>query len=65
MAYDNFGPVEVYRPLMGDGSRGAVWFDNYDGEEVILMDNYVDQMEFSFFLQFLDRQRIVLQLTFW
>lgn len=41
-AYEIFGVDNVYRLVMGDNQ--ALWFDGYEGEPVLLLDEYYSQV---------------------
>lgn len=43
---------ELFKLPMGDQQQ--IWFDGYDGESVILMDEFYSQIKFNFFLQITD-----------
>lgn len=52
--FRTFGPENIFRLVSGDGSNDSVWFDGYQGEDVLLLDDYYGQLKWSFFLQLLD-----------
>lgn len=53
--YDNEDINEVYKAEVGDGSSGSIWWDNYDGEEIILIDDFHNNFKLDYMLRLLDR----------
>lgn len=52
--YDTHGFEDVYEvPTPRSGSE--VWFDGYNGQEVILVDDFYGWLKWSFLLKFIDR----------
>lgn len=53
--YDNENINDVYKVEIGDGSSGSIWWDSYDGEEVILIDDFHNNFKLDYMLRLLDR----------
>lgn len=53
--YEACGAQNVYKIAIGDGSKDSLWFDDYNGEEVLLLDDFYGNVRLSFMLQLLDR----------
>ena len=54
MVYDNHDIDDIYVLAMGTGTNGSVWFDDYQGEKIILIDDFYGNMRYSFLLRLLD-----------
>lgn len=52
--YKNHPIEDIYKLSLGDGSSSSVWFDDYNGESVLLLDDYYGQLRYSYFLRLLD-----------
>lgn len=53
--YIQHGLESVYSLNIGDGSGGnSVWFDDYQGEPVLLIDDFYGQLRYSLLLRLLD-----------
>lgn len=50
--YDEHGFQSVY--TLTTSANGAVWFDGYDGQEILLIDDFRGFIPFQFFLKILD-----------
>lgn len=37
---DKYGPEKCCIPPSGDGSEGSIWWDNYEGQPVIILDDF-------------------------
>jgi len=61
MVYEKHDAINVFRMVVGDGSKGSVWWDDYCGESVILLDDFRGSWPFEYLLQFLDRYPLRLQ----
>jgi len=59
--YDKHGVDNVFRLTAGDGSKGSVWWSDYNGEEVILLDEFRGRMDWEYLLQLTDRYPMSLQ----
>jgi hypothetical protein len=54
-ALDHYGPENVYIPPSGDGSNGSVWWPGYEGQPVIVLDDfYGGRMKPDYLLRLLD-----------
>jgi hypothetical protein len=56
--YDHHEAEGIYKVEFGTGSKGSLWFDNYNGEEVFLLDDFYGNCRYDFLLRFLDRYPI-------
>ena len=52
-AFDNFHPTTHY--VLREGNNGNVWFDGYEGQENLIIDDFYGWLKFSFLLKLLDR----------
>ncbi len=52
---------DVYRVAMPQ-SGGVVWFDDYDGHDTILLDNFNGQIEYQYLLDILDGHPVRIQV---
>jgi len=59
--YEKHGVDNVFRLTGGDGSKGSIWWSSYDGQEVILLDEFRGQMNWDYLLQLTDRYPMELQ----
>lgn len=55
MIYDNHHIDDIYKITMGDGSDNSLWWDGYDGQDVILIDDFNNDIKLGYMLQLLDR----------
>lgn len=60
--YDKHGAENIYELNLGDGSGGSVWWDGYDGEEVILINDFDGELGWKYLLRLLDRYPFRLQV---
>lgn len=60
--YDKHGVDNTYVVSMGDGSGKSLWFDGYDGQPVMLLDDFNGEIPFKFFLRLIDIYPIQLQI---
>lgn len=58
--FDTFGYYDVYQPIIGTNKQ--VWFDNYDGEKVLLLDDFRGEIEYSYLLRLLDRYPMLIPI---
>lgn len=47
--------ANIYKLCPGDGSANSLWFDDYQGESVLLLDDFYGYIKYSFLLTLLDR----------
>lgn len=45
----------VYKLEMGDGSNGSTFWNGYDGQDIILIDDFYGQLKLDYLLRILDR----------
>lgn len=53
--YDNNDITEVYKLEVGDGSSGSIFWNGYDGQEIILIDDFHNNLKLDYMLRLLDR----------
>lgn len=53
LAFDRHGTRNVFRPIITKG--GTIWYDGYDEEDVIQLEEFYGQCEVSHFLNLTDR----------
>lgn len=53
--YATHEPEEICKMECGDGSTGSIWWDNYDGEKVILVDDFHCNFKLDYMLRLLDK----------
>lgn len=46
---------DIYKAEVGDGSSGSVFWDNYNGESVILIDDFHNNLKLDYMLRLLDK----------
>lgn len=46
---------DIYKVEVGDGTSGSIWWDNYNGESVILIDDFHSNFKLDYMLRLLDR----------
>lgn len=44
----------IYVLSIGDGTKNSLWFDDYQGEEILLLDDFYGNIKYSFLLRILD-----------
>lgn len=44
----------IYTLTFGDGSSKSLWFDDYQGEKILLIDDFYGQIKYSYLLRLLD-----------
>lgn len=59
--YDEFGVGGVYSLSQPNSERGAIWFDGYTGQKVILIDEFYGWLPISFILKLMDRYPMKVQ----
>lgn len=52
--FDTHDLDDIYSMTFGDGSKGSLWFDDYNGESVLLLDDFYGQIKFATLLRILD-----------
>lgn len=60
--YDKHKASNIYELNLGDGSGGSVWWDGYDGEEVVLINDFDGELGWKYLLRLLDRYPFRLQV---
>jgi len=62
--HDHHPIDEIYINSFGDGCKGSVWWDGYDGEKIIVLDDFdgYKQIDFRYLLRLLDRYKMRLQI---
>lgn len=60
--YDKHGAENIYELNLGDGSNRSVWWDGYDGEEVILINDFDGELGWKYLLRLLDRYPFRMQV---
>lgn len=45
---------DIYTLTFGDGSSNSLWFDDYQGESILLLDDFYGQIKYSLLLRILD-----------
>lgn len=60
--YDNEPLSDIYKVEVGDGSSGSIWWDGYDGEPVILIDDFHSNFKLDYMLRLLDRYPMKLNI---
>lgn len=53
--YDNHDINDIYKLEVGDGSANSLFWDGYNGEEVILIDDFHNNIKLDYMLRLLDR----------
>lgn len=51
---------DYYRPVIN--TQGKMWFDGYEGEKTIILDDFYGQCRFSWMLKLLDGQRMQVEV---
>lgn len=60
--YDNNDHDEIYKLEIGDGSSGSLFWDGYNGQDVILIDDFHNNIKLDYMLRLLDRYPMRLQI---
>lgn len=60
-AFDKHGHENVYIMPCGDGAAKSVWWDNYRGQDVIILDDFDGQIQYRYLLRLLDRYPFQMQ----
>lgn len=60
--YDNHDINDIYKMECGDGSSNSIWWDNYNGEQVILIDDFHNNFKLDYMLRLLDRYPMKLNI---
>lgn len=55
LIYDTEDTDNIYKLEVGDGSTGSVFWNGYDGEEIILIDDFHNNLKLDYMLRLLDR----------
>lgn len=53
---------DVYKVEVGDGSSGSVWWDNYNGEKTILIDDFHSNLKLDYMLRLCDKYPMKLNI---
>lgn len=53
--YDNNDIQDIYKLEVGDGSSNSLFWDGYEGESVILIDDFHNNIKLDYMLRLLDR----------
>lgn len=61
-AFDKHGHRNVYVMPCGDGCSKSVWWDNYRGQDVIMLDDFDGQINYRYLLRLLDRYPFQMQV---
>lgn len=59
--YKLFDIDEIYSVIHGDGCVDTLWFDGYQGQKCLLIDDFYSWIKFDFLLRLLDRYPIYVQ----
>lgn len=60
--YDNEDIEQVYKAEIGDGSSNSVFWDGYNGHEIILIDDFHCNLKLDYMLRLLDRYPMKLNI---
>lgn len=52
--YEKCGIENIYSMSFGDGTQSSVWFDDYQGEPVLLLDDFYGNIPYDLLLRLLD-----------
>lgn len=52
--YDNHDINDIYKLEIGDGSNGSVFWNGYEGESIILIDDFHSNLKLDYMLRLLD-----------
>ena len=53
---------DIYKAEIGDGSSGSIFWDNYNGESVILIDDFHNNFKLDYMLRLLDKYPMKLNI---
>lgn len=59
--FDNHDLDDIYVWSGGDGTQGSIWFDDYQGERIMLIDDYYGNIPYAFLLRLADMYPMRLQ----
>lgn len=59
--YSQHSPEDIYVIESGTGTRHSLWFDDYQGEEIFLLDDFYGNVSRDWLLRFLDRYTLRVQ----
>lgn len=62
IAADKFGVENIFTLSFGDGCSGSIWWDGYQSQDIIVIDDYSGEFNYRFLLRFLDRYPVRLQI---
>lgn len=60
--YETHDVMDIYKVEVGDGSSGSIFWDNYNGESVILIDDFHNNFKLDYMLRLLDRYPMKLNI---
>jgi len=60
--YDNEDKSDIYKMEVGDGSSGSIFWDGYEGEKVIVIDDFHNNFKLDYMLRLLDRYPLKLNI---
>lgn len=60
--YETHNVTDVYKMECGDGSSNSIFWDNYNGESVILIDDFHNNFKLDYMLRLLDRYPMKLNI---
>lgn len=60
--YDKHDIEEIYKYCPSGGSRNAVWFDGYEGQKIILIDDFCGEFDWVLLLNILQKYPIQVQV---
>lgn len=52
--YRKYDIDDIYKLNLGDGSSKSLWFDDYNGEAVLLIDDFYGNVRYNYLLRLLD-----------
>lgn len=59
--YDKYPIEDIYKVNIGDGTKNSLWFDDYNGENILLIDDFYGNIKYSYMLRLLDIYPLRLQ----
>lgn len=62
IAADKFDVENIFTLSFGDGCSGSIWWDGYQSQDIIVLDDYTGEFNYRFLLRFLDRYPVRLQI---